>query len=102
GAAEKCDELAPPLVEHALSSGGRPNRSPAQVRGRSSRNVYPQKRHNEDQNRIKPGFHDVDTPIPPSLLYRLRFQGGSPWAANHTHASPQHQPAIEPRVRSLG
>src|SRR5262249_28968742 len=64
-----------PLSSMALPSGGRPSRSPAQVRGRLSRNVHPQKRYTEDQNRIKPDFHDVGTPIP-SLLYRLLFHGG--------------------------
>jgi hypothetical protein len=49
--------------------------------------VYPQQCHHEDQDRIKPDFHDVGTPIPP-LLYRLLFHGGSPWVANRTHGSP--------------
>src|SRR5262245_19304095 len=90
-----------PLSSMALSSlGGRPNRSPPQA-ARLGGNVYQQHRHHEDQNRVKPGFHDVGTPIPP-LLYRLLFHGGSPWVANRTLGSPHQQPATEWRARSLG
>jgi hypothetical protein len=48
----------------------------AVVRTHLGRNVYPQKRHHEDQ-RIKPDFHDVGSPIPPPL-YRLLLRGGPP------------------------
>src|SRR5262245_52778150 len=90
-----------PLSSMAPASGARPSRSPAQAGRRLGRNVYPQKHDHEDQNRIKPDFHDVGSPIPP-LLYRLLFHGGSPWVANRTHGSPHQQPATERRVRSLG
>src|SRR6516164_95091 len=90
-----------PLSSMALSSSGRPSRSPAQARGRLGRNVYPQKCHHEDQNRIKPDFHDVGTPIPP-LLYHLLLHGGSPWVANRTHGSPHRQAATERRAGPWG
>src|SRR5262245_34746319 len=63
-----------PLSSMALPSGGRPSRSPAQVRTHLGRNAYPQKRHHEDQSRIKPDFHEVGSPIPPPH-YRLLLYG---------------------------